>query len=263
MKPSLLSCALFALASLPLVAADDPKASPKLLTSTSPGYPAELTDTGLSGRAEVDITVKTDGTVADPQLAMATHRAFGKAAMTAVTRWTFEPGQRDGRPAELRVSVPFIFSAPVDQQVNAMARRKVFAPLPEAALSLKDYGSKLKVKRPARPMYPRGQAGPGRDVDVQVNFVVAPDGRTLNPVVTGNPPKEFVLPALMAVAQMAYDPPRKQGAPVYVEGTTKLEFSNDRGGFGGAGGGRGGRGGGGGGGDFGGGGGFGGGGPEN
>ena len=233
MHKSLMCCILFACASV----SDAQTISPKPLNAPSPGYPEELIDTGFSGRAEVDVTVKTDGTVTDAQLGMATHRAFGRAAMAAVKAWKFEPGQRDGVVADARVSIPFQFSAPLDQQVNALAKRKVFMALPEPALTQKDYGKKLKVTRPARPVYPRGMAGPSRDVTVQVNFIVAPDGRTLNPSVAGNPPPEFVAPALLAVAQMAYAPPLKNGAGVYVETTTKLEFTNERGGFGGDGGG--------------------------
>ena len=256
MKNLLMSCVLAAFLAPGVVAAEVPKTSPKLLSSPPPGYPAELTDTGISGQAEVDVTVKADGTVADVQLAMATHRAFGRAAMAAVTTWKFEPGQRDGVASDTRVSIPFQFKAPLEQQINAVAKRKVFVTLPEPALTQKDYGAKLKVKRPARPVYPRGIAGPGSDVTVQVSFVVAPDGLTLNPSVTGKPPAEFVAPALLAVAQMTYTPPAKNGSGVYVEATTKLEFTNERRGFGGdgegfgggRGGGGGGRGGGGGGG---------------
>jgi len=78
----------------------------------SPGYPETLTDSGLNGSAEVDVVVKADGSVATPELAMATHRAFGRAAMTAVVGWKFQPGTQDGAPVDRRVSIPFRFQAP-------------------------------------------------------------------------------------------------------------------------------------------------------
>src|SRR5947207_401023 len=60
MKHFLLHCCagLLWLAPLPVFAQ---KASPKPVEMKSPGYPSELTDTGLSGVAEVDFSVKTDG----------------------------------------------------------------------------------------------------------------------------------------------------------------------------------------------------------
>jgi TonB family protein len=223
------------------------KADPKPISTPSPGYPESLTDTGLSGAAEVDITVKADGTVTSPELAMATHRAFGRAAMTAVAEWKFEPGTQDGAPVARRVSIPFRFTAPLDQQINASVKRKVFATLPEPALNQKDFGGKLKVKKSARLVYPRALVGSDVEEKVQVNFVVAPDGTTLNPSVIGVKHKEFEIPALQAAAQMTYEPPVKDGKPVYVETTTTLNFVNERADFGGGGGGggRGGRGGGG------------------
>jgi TonB family protein len=240
MNPIIARCVLAALIALGASTAAAQKVSPKPAVTPSPGYPEELTDTGLNGQAEVDITVKADGSVTDAQLAMATHRAFGRVALAAVKEWKFEPGQKDGVAVDVKVGVPFRFTAPPNQQVNAYARRKVFVDLPSAALTQKDFGAKLKVKQPARPMYPRTGQGPGRDVTVQVNFVVGPDGHTLNPTVPTDAPKDFVIPALQAVAMMTYEPPLKAGQPVYVEATTKLEFTNERGGGFDGGGGRGG-----------------------
>jgi TonB family protein len=222
------------------------KIDPKPIDTPSPGYPEALTDTGLSGAAEVDFTVKADGSVTSAELAMATHRAFGRAALAAVAAWKFQPGSLDGTPMERRVTVPFRFQAPVDQQLNASAKRKVFAEIPEAALSLKDFGGKLKVKKNARVIYPRSLAGSGTEEKVQVKFVVGPDGATFNPTVVGAKHKEFEFPAMQAVALMTYEPPKKDGKGVYVEMITTLEFTDERG-EGGFGGGRGGRGGGGGG----------------
>jgi TonB family protein len=227
------------------------KVPPKPIAAVSPGYPEELTDSGLNGVAEVDFVVKADGMIADAELAMATHRAFGRAALAAVRAWRVEAATLEGKPIDQRVSQKFNFTAPLDQQVNASARRKVFAALPETALTDKEFPTKkLKVKRAAHPVYPRGMAS-GVEEKVLVKFVVAPDGATLNPEVVGAKHKEFELPALQAVAQMAYEPPMKDGKAVYVEASTTLEFTNERpdfGGGGGRGGGGGGRGGGGGGG---------------
>jgi TonB family protein len=227
------------------------KIDPKVINAPSPGYPSELTDSGLSGSAEVDIVVKADGTVADARLAMANHRAFGRVALAAISTWQFQPASLDGRPVDAKVSVPFRFQAPLDQQVNAAVKRKVFIELPEAALSQKDYGSKLKVKKAARNVYPRSLAGTGIEEDVKVSFIVAPDGTTFNPTIVGKPHSELILPALQAIATTTYEPPLKNGKPVYVEATTSLTFNEERRGEGGGGrgggGGGGGRGGGGGG----------------
>ncbi len=201
--------------------------APKAVTTPSPGYPEALTDTGLSGQAEVDITIKADGSVADPELGMATHRAFGKAAMAAVRLWKFEPGTRDGAPADLRVTVPFTFAAPLDQQVTALAKRKVFVKISDPVLSQKD-GPKLKPKKDFTSVYSRPIDGKDVDQTVQVDFIVAPDGTTLNPKIVGSPPKDFELGSLLTVARAAYNPPLKNGQGVYVEASVKLHFTSER-----------------------------------
>jgi TonB family protein len=238
------------------------KVGPKPLNVSSPGYPEELTDTGMNGQAEVDFVVKADGSVDDAALAMASHRAFGRAALAVVKTWKFQPATQDGAPVDVHATQRFTFTAPFDQAINAAAKRKVFVALSEPVLGEKDFpAKKLKVKRAARPTVPRSLAGGEIDEKVQVKLVVAPDGSTLNPSVVGTPKhKELENAAIQAVALMSYEPPLKDGKPVYVETITTLNFTNDRerggGDFGRGGGGGGGRrGGGGGGGGFGGGGG--------
>src|SRR4051812_39351377 len=181
------------------------KTAPKVLQPSMPGYPEELVDTGTNGVAEVDVVVKADGTVSDPRLGMATHRAFGRAAMNAVNSWRFEAGTENGQPVDQKVTIPFKFTAPFDQTVNALAKRKVFVQLSEPALTDKDFPTKkLKVKKAARTVYPRSLIGSGATEKVQVKFVVAPDGSTLNPVVVSPPKhKEFEPAAIQAVALMS------------------------------------------------------------
>lgn len=262
MKKTLLPfcfAACFALGSATVLAQ---KADPKPVSTPLPGYPEALTDTGLNGLAEVDLTVKADGSIADVQLGMATHRAFGKAAMAVVANWKFQPGTQDGAPVDRRMSVPFRFNAPFTQTINAVAKRKVFVDsFPETAVSEKDFpAKKLKAKRPARGMIPPSLARAEIDEKVQVKFVVSPEGLPLNPTVPagGAKHKELEPAAIQAVALMSFEPPKKDGKAVYVETTYAVEFTSERprgggggdfggGGFGGGrGGGGGGRGGGGG-----------------
>jgi TonB family protein len=266
MKTSLVRICLAGCLAFAAVSSFAQKVAPKPLNVSSPGYPEELTDTGMNGQAEVDFIVKADGSVADAALAMASHRAFGRAALAVVKTWKFQPATQDGAPVDVHATQRFTFAAPFDQVVNARARRKVFVALTEPALTDKEFPTKkLKVKRAARPAMPRSLAGSDLEEKVQVKFVVAPDGNTLNPTVVAPPKhKELENAAIEAVALMSYEPPLKDGKPVYVEAVTTLDFTNERerggGGFGGGGSGGGRRGGGGGGGFGGGGGGFGGGG---
>ena len=227
------------------------KTDPKPLETPSPRYPAALADTGISGTAVVDIVVLPDGSVGDPKIKSADHEALGDAAVTAIKQWRFTPATVDGAPVERKVSVPFQFSAPVADVINARLKRKMFQKITDPVLTEKEFGKKLKASKPPKPNYP--PAAKGARQNVEVRFVVAPDGTTLNPEIIGEARKEFLAPAIFAVAAATYQPPVKDGKKVYVATSTKLSFAppqrpaGKRGG-GGGGGGRGDAGGGGGGG---------------
>lgn len=200
--------------------------TPKPVETPSPGYPKALTDSGMSGDAAIDLVVKADGSVSGARVKSADHEAFGEAALAAVKQWRFEPARIDGAPVDRQVTVPFKFAAPVTQVLNAKLKRRVFQEVPERVLSQKEYGKRPKPTKPLRPPYPAALKGKQLKVDVQ--FVIAPDGSTLNPEVLGTPRKEVVLPAIFAVAAAAYEPPVKDGKGVYVAVKTKLTFAPPR-----------------------------------
>jgi len=200
------------------------RTSPKPIAPTMPAYPAALTDTGKSGAATIDLLVQADGTVADPRVKSSDDEAFATAAIAAVTTWQFAPGTRDGVAADMRVAIPFKFAAPAEQRMNALFKRKVFRPIDEPVIEAQDYGKKLKLKDEVEPVYPRGLKGPTKTEKVQVAFVIAPDGTTLNPTVVGQPRQEFVLSALTAVVRTTYAPPVKDGRGVYVSTSRTLKI---------------------------------------
>lgn len=212
--------ALILAALLPLLraAATDPKP----LATPSPGYPAALTDSGRSGSASIDIVVKADGTVGEASIKAADHEAFGEAALAVIRQWTFEPGTKDGVPVERRVTVPFRFTAPLTQQLNARLNRKVFQPILVHVYSQNEYGKRLRTTKPPRPRYPPDGKG---EEKVEVKYVVAPDGTTVNPEIVGSPRPEFILPAILAIAGTVYEPPVKDGKPVYVATSTRLTIA--------------------------------------
>lgn len=199
------------------------RTAPKPTTFPSPKYPAVLVDTGISGEATIDVVVKADGSVGEPVLKSADNPAFGTEAMAVIEQWKFQPGALDGAPVDMHVAIPFKFFAPPEQKINAMAKRKVYLPLPEEPMTGKAYG-RLKVKNPARPAYPATLAKSGVKEDVKVRFVVNPDGMVVNPQFETQPNVQLIIPAIAAVSQMTYEPPKKGGKGVYVESSTTLHF---------------------------------------
>ena len=198
--------------------------APKPVTTVDPGPLAALANTGLDESAVVNLLVKADGSVAEVTLKSADHEAFGTAAVTAAQGWKFEPAQRDGQAVDLRVALPFEFKAPPEQRLNAMLHRTVFQNLPQTPLTAAEFGTPPKAKRLASLGFPRALLGSGVDEIVTVRFVIGPEGNTFNPTLEGTPRREFMLPAITHVAHSSYEPPVKNGKPVYVEATVKLQF---------------------------------------
>jgi len=83
---------------------------PTVLHSVTPNYPSFWRRERMGGQALVVFTVKPDGSVADVMIAKATDVLFGDAAAAAVSKWTFRPGEVNGRLVYTRMAVPITFS---------------------------------------------------------------------------------------------------------------------------------------------------------
>lgn len=88
---------------------------PAPLYRVAPGYPAALRTSGRpSGQAIVDFVIDRDGRARLPRVVSSTHEEFGWAAATAVTQWVFKVPRRGGGPTEVKVQIPFQFTAPAE-----------------------------------------------------------------------------------------------------------------------------------------------------
>jgi len=75
-----------------------------------PEYPAALKAKGVSnGSAKIEFIINSEGRACLPRVLEATQPEFGWAAMSALNQWVFDPPTRDGKPADVRVQVPFGF----------------------------------------------------------------------------------------------------------------------------------------------------------
>jgi periplasmic protein TonB len=75
-----------------------------------PVYPQDMKREGLSGEVLVDFIVDPKGNVRGARAVRSTHQGFEDAACAAVSRWKFEPGQKDLHPVYVHMQVPIVFS---------------------------------------------------------------------------------------------------------------------------------------------------------
>lgn len=83
---------------------------PQPTVQGQPQYPFEMRRAGISGQVTVDFIVDTSGNVRNAYAASSTQREFEQAAVTAVSKWHFRPGQRGGHSVAVHMQVPIVFS---------------------------------------------------------------------------------------------------------------------------------------------------------
>jgi TonB family protein len=76
----------------------------------SPVVPGSVRKANVRAEAVVDFIVDHAGHAQLPQVISATNPDFGWAAATAVGRWQYSAPTKNGRPVDVRVRVPLVFS---------------------------------------------------------------------------------------------------------------------------------------------------------
>jgi TonB family protein len=87
----------------------DQKPEPKR-PQAPPVYPFDLKRKEIQGKAMVQFVIDTKGKVRDVEIIEASHAAFGRAAVDAVSQWKFTPGIKDGKPVNTRMRIPVNFN---------------------------------------------------------------------------------------------------------------------------------------------------------
>jgi len=212
-KFALLAAVAVALPSL-LIGAKTP---PSPLDYQAPVYPQALEDSGRDGTAKITFTVTTKGLVKDPVIKSASEPEFGESALEALKEWRFRPGTEDGDPIDMKVTLPFQFTASAEDKLNATLDRKVFNPITDPIVKARKLDSQPVVTKRVRPVYPQSLAGTGTQERVKVEVVIGPDGLIYNPSIEVIKEKSFYLPVLLAAASWTFEPPLDDGVPVYAK----------------------------------------------
>jgi protein TonB len=74
-----------------------------------PNYPHSAHSRSLEGWVELEFTVSETGEVSNARVMQSSATIFEGAALSAISRWRFEPVLVDGRPVPVRGAVKFTF----------------------------------------------------------------------------------------------------------------------------------------------------------
>lgn len=75
-----------------------------------PAYPQALRNSGERHEAMVEFAIDTEGNVLDAKALRATHPDIATAAVEGVSRWQFQPGEKDGAKVTVRIQMPIVFT---------------------------------------------------------------------------------------------------------------------------------------------------------
>jgi periplasmic protein TonB len=82
---------------------------PSLLREVKPDYTEEARRRGINGDVELEIVVRSDGTVGDVRLQRGLGAGLDQRAIDAVRQWRFSPARRLGVPVDVLVEVAVEF----------------------------------------------------------------------------------------------------------------------------------------------------------
>lgn len=83
--------------------------SPKLIHYVEPEFSANSKEAFVEGVVKVSTVVTTEGTASDCQIIRGLNAEEDKTALKAVKLWRFQPGTKDGKPVNVRVTVEIEF----------------------------------------------------------------------------------------------------------------------------------------------------------
>jgi TonB family protein len=85
--------------------------APRVISTVQPKVPYDYQLAHKSGQVNIELTVTRDGSTKDLVVLPGSDRALGPACLAAAAQWKFKAGSKHGRPANVRVIVPFSIDA--------------------------------------------------------------------------------------------------------------------------------------------------------
>jgi protein TonB len=89
---------------------DDLDQHPTPVSQTAPKFPKNLKERKVAkGQVVVMFVVDESGSVLSPKVQKSTNSGFNEAALSAVRKWRFKPGMKDGKKVKSKVLCPINF----------------------------------------------------------------------------------------------------------------------------------------------------------
>ena len=205
---------------------------PRPIQVVEPRYPIALIDNPVAGEAMIQLTITAEGDVENVSVVEATRPEFGAAAAEAVRQWHFSPAVEDGKPVPLKTRIPIRFAAqdPEHLLVSFIEKTVGYDVWTDVFEDYEVYAEDNLAKMPrpvvyAPPRYPAALEGTGRVVNMTIQGLVSPRGRFHNPIPLDEANREFLLNAILYLADRSYTAGRNRaGDRVWAMTTFDVRF---------------------------------------
>lgn len=185
----------------------------KPIRQAAPVYPFAMRRFGIRGQVLLQFTVDTAGKVQNAVVVESDNPAFDEPALTALRKWKFEPGTRDGKPADLVQRVPIIFQLDGGgggESAFGLTNRGDQSKLPPQLR----YDTPPKIRGVQIPVYPYAQRRDEVRGKAKVTVAINQQGRVGAVKVLSADQPEFGLALTAALEGFTFDPALKDGKPV-------------------------------------------------
>lgn len=188
---------------------------PELIKQTAPVYPSDCKQKGIEGKVNVRALVNLEGDVVKTVIAESSgNTALDQSALDAVLLFKFKPGIQNDQPVDTWVEIPIIFELAESN------------PNPDEFIQV-DKMPELITN--VSPEYPIKAKRDGKEGYVWVKALISLEGSVLKAHVTKSSCStcNFDESALKAAFQNKFKPALKDGKPIAVWVTYKVQFKLD------------------------------------
>lgn len=209
---------------------------PTLVRQEQPKYPTDAMRAKIQGVVELEVVVQPDGTVGDVRIVKSLDAVFGldAQAVSAAKRWRFRPGQLNGQPVPVFMTIILEFRLHENPYTTLLGtslpdpkKRRTDDPFFQGTYWLERVDLvEPKVKSLMTPRYTTDALRLKIEGRVELDVVVLPNGRVGRARIVESLDRDHGLDAaaLKVAASWTFEPGRMRGEPVPVALTVTLEF---------------------------------------
>lgn len=203
---------------------------PKPIRQNPPVYPPAMRRSGLVGEVTVGFEVDVKGNVINAVSVRSNNPGFEAAAIECVTRWKFDPAIRDGKPVQMKVQIPIIFTLD-----NGASGREAVTIKPPAKAAQQNipaeyrYDVAPKARTVVLPVYPYRELHDGVKGKAIITGLIDARGRVTEIAVAEASQPAFGQALAAAFAGYAFEPAMREGKPTATLLRHEHDFDPDAG----------------------------------